>query len=167
MEKTKQKERTRLLVLNAVVAAVYVAGTLLIAPISQGPVQFRISESLNHVVVFDKRLRWGVIGGVFLFNLMFSYFGVMDVIFGTAQTFLALSATALLDPKKVSVKWRLFWNTVFFTVSMAIIAWMLHITSQAPFWITYAWTAFGEAVVMGISAVVFGLIAKNRGIKIN
>lgn len=162
MEKSNQADRTKILVLNGIIAAIYVVVSFLISPIAQGPFQFRISECLNHSVVYDKRLRWGVLGGVFLYNLMFSSFGILDVVFGTAQTFLALTATAMLDPKKVSTNWRLFWNTVFFTVSMALIAWMLHITIKVPFWITYATTAFGEAVVMGISAFIYAFIASNR-----
>lgn len=150
----RKNNKTKFLVLNGIITAMYVVVSFMITPIAQGPFQFRISESLNHLVVFNKRLRWGVLGGVILYNLLFSEFGWLDVFFGSVQTFLALSATAWLDTKKVSVKARLVWNTIFFTVSMALIAWMLHLAIDLPFWITYGTTALGEAVVMGISAPI-------------
>ena len=43
--------------------ALYLALTILVAPVSSGPIQFRISESLNHLVVFNRKLLWGVLGG--------------------------------------------------------------------------------------------------------
>ena len=39
----------------AVVAALYLVITLIIAPISYGPIQFRISESLNFLALHNKR----------------------------------------------------------------------------------------------------------------
>lgn len=51
----------------------------MVSPIAQGPIQFRISESLNHIVVFNRKLMWGVVMGVVMFNLFFSEGGMLDV----------------------------------------------------------------------------------------
>ena len=43
------------LVTNAVVAALYVAVTGVLAPISFGALQFRVAEIFNHLIVFNKK----------------------------------------------------------------------------------------------------------------
>lgn len=153
MQTTYQSStKLRTLVANGVIVAVYLALTILVKPIASGAFQFRISESLNHLVVFNKKLMWGVLGGVVLYNMLFSEFGWLDVVFGGTQTFLSLGLTALLSKYVKNIKLRLVLNTLIFTISMALIAWMLNMTVSAPFWLTYGTTAFGEFVVMALSA---------------
>lgn len=72
----------------AVVAALYVVITLVIAPISYGPVQFRISESLNFLALHNKRYIWAVSIGVFIAN--FLTYGPIDMIVGSVSTFIFL-----------------------------------------------------------------------------
>lgn len=58
MQKTvsaRQSSRTRNITLTAIVAALYAAITLVIAPIGFGPVQLRLSEGLNHLSAWNKR----------------------------------------------------------------------------------------------------------------
>jgi uncharacterized membrane protein len=45
-------------------------------------------------------------------------------------------------------------NTLFFTASMFLIALMLNITLDLPFWPTYGTTALSELIIMTISAPV-------------
>lgn len=156
---TKSSKKTRLLVFNGLVAAMYVALSL-ISPFSQGAIQVRVSESLNHLVVFNKKLMWGVLAGVVTYNLLFSEFGWFDVVFGGGQTLIALSLTVFVSKFVKDIKWRLVLNTVFFTVSMAMIAWMLKLTIGLPFWLTYGSTALSEAVTMGITAPFMYVIGR-------
>ncbi|MGM0254896.1 hypothetical protein IGJ99_002485 [Enterococcus sp. AZ095b] len=138
-------------VINGLIMALYLALTILVAPVSSGPIQFRISESLNHLVVFNRKLLWGVLGGVIVYNAIYG-FGVMDVIFGGGQTLLALGLTALIQNKVKNVKVRLALNTVFFTISMFMIAYMLVPTGGQAFWTTYGTLALSEFIVMAVSA---------------
>jgi uncharacterized membrane protein len=124
-----------------------------ILPFSSGAIQFRLSESLNHLVVFNRKLMWGVFGGVLVYNLFFG-FGILDVLFGGSQTLLALTLTALLQNIIKNVKLRMVLNTLFFTASMFLIALMLNITLDLPFWPTYGTTALSELIIMTISAPV-------------
>ncbi len=62
--------RIRVITANAIITALYVALSF-ISPLSSGAIQFRLSESLNHLVVFNKKLLWGVFAGVVVFNLLF------------------------------------------------------------------------------------------------
>lgn len=149
-----QNKKTRGLLLNGIVAAMYLALTILVSPVASGPIQFRISESLNHLVVFNKKLIWGVFFGVILYNLMFSEFGILDVIFGGSQTLAALLVTRFLKQYIKDTRWLLTANVVVFSISMVLIAWMLYMTIDVPFWLTYGWTALSEFIVMGIAAPV-------------
>ncbi len=58
MQKTKSRQRLSVIVVNGIIMALYLALTILVAPVSSGPIQFRISESLNHLVVFNRKLLW-------------------------------------------------------------------------------------------------------------
>ena len=140
MERTKSRQRLMVVVINGLIMALYLALTILVAPVSSGPIQFRISESLNHLVVFNRKNYYGgVLGGVIVYNAIYG-FGVMDVIFGGGQTLLALGLTALIQNKVKNVKVRLALNTAFFTISMFMIAYMLVPTGGQAFWTTYGTT---------------------------
>lgn len=156
---TKSREKTKFLVLNGLIAAMYLALSL-VSPFSQGAIQLRISESLNHLVVFNKKFRWGVVGGVVLYNLLFAELGWVDVLFGGGQTLLALSLTVLISRVVSDLKVRLILNTVFFTVSMGLIALMLHLYLGLPFWLTYGTTALSEFIMLGLSAPVMHYVGK-------
>ncbi|MGX7195714.1 QueT transporter family protein [Enterococcus olivae] len=149
MEKRNNSVQT--LTINAIIMGLYVVLSL-IGP-SSGAIQFRVSESLNHLVVFNRKLIWGVFGGVIIFNLFFGY-GILDVVFGGAQTLLALAATAFLHKYVQDRKLLMVLNILFFTVSMFMIAIMLNITLDLPFWPTYGTTALSELIIMSISAPV-------------
>lgn len=152
-------KKTKILVLNGIIAAMYLALSM-ISPLSQGAIQLRVSESLNHLVVFNKKLMWGVLGGVVLYNMLFSEFGWLDVIFGGGQTFLALGLSALLGKYIPDVKKRLILNTLLFTLSMCMIAWMLHLAIELPFWLTYGTTALSEFIMMSLAAPIMYIIGQ-------
>ncbi|MFZ8763368.1 QueT transporter family protein [Enterococcus diestrammenae] len=156
INRTGTLSNVRVLTINGVVAALYVALSL-ITPFAAGPVQFRISEALNHLVVFNKKFLWGIFLGCVLYNALFGY-GMMDVLFGGGQTLLALTATSLLQKKIANPKLRLAANTLFFTASMFLIAIMLHITAAAPFWATYGTLALSEAIVLVLTAPLMYLL---------
>lgn len=142
---------TMTLVINALVAALYIA-LCFVGPAS-GPIQFRIAESLNHLVVFNKKLIWGVLLGVVIFNQFFGY-GGLDTLFGGGQTLIALGISALLQDKIKNVKVRLALNVFVFTVTMFMIAILLQLTAGAPFWATYGTLALSEFIIMALSAPV-------------
>ena len=143
---------------NAIIMGLYVVLSLVL-PFSSGAIQFRLSESLNHLVVFNRKLLWGVFGGVIIYNLFFG-FGILDVVFGGGQTLLALLLTASLHKIVPNIKARLALNVLFFTASMFMIALMLMMTADLPFWPTFATTALSEFIIMTISAPVMYWINK-------
>lgn len=69
-------------------AAAYAALTVLLAPISYGAVQFRVSEALCILPFFVPCAAWGLFVGCAAANLI-SAAGPLDVIFGSLATLLA------------------------------------------------------------------------------
>src|SRR5690554_3729179 len=71
------------------IAALYIAVTLVVAPVGFGPIQFRLSEMFNYLALLHKRYVIAVTVGVMIVNF-FSPFGLIDVIVGGLSTFLVL-----------------------------------------------------------------------------
>ena len=76
---------TRSLAAAAIVGAAYAALTLFLAPISYGPVQFRISEALTILPLFTASAVPGLFIGCFLANLLGGSV-VLDVVAGSVAT---------------------------------------------------------------------------------
>ena len=101
-----QKKNAVLRIAAAViVAAAYAALTVLLAPISYGPVQFRVSEALTVLPFFMPCTVWGLWIGCILANL---YTGtVADILFGSLATLLAALCTAWFGKRGNTVKNRI------------------------------------------------------------
>ncbi len=80
------------LVRGAVIAALYTVLTTLTAPISFGPIQFRISEALTVLPFIMPEAVLGLTVGCFISNLLVS--NIFDIIFGTLATFVAALITS-------------------------------------------------------------------------
>lgn len=82
----------------AVIAAVYAGLTMFLAPISYGPIQFRISEALCILPFFFPFSTWGLFIGCILANLLSAY-GAIDVVFGSLATLLAAVTTMMIGKR--------------------------------------------------------------------
>ena len=76
------------IVLNGIIAALYAVVTYVCTPLSYSFMQFRFSELLNLFVFFNPTTTVGLTLGCLLANL-FSTVGPLDIIMGTATTFVA------------------------------------------------------------------------------
>lgn len=85
---------------SSIIAALYVVLTWVLSPISYGAIQFRISEILILLVVFNKKYAIGLILGCFIANTI-SPLGWFDMVFGTLATILAI--IPMLFVKKVYI----------------------------------------------------------------
>ena len=156
------QSRLREVILNGLVAALYVVLSLFpgMLGFASGAIQFRVSEGLNHLVVFNKKYLWGVFGGVIVFNFFFSSENkLLDTLFGGGQTLLALLVLTLVMPYLKKTWQKMVLNIVLFTVSMCLIAWMIVLTGSTasttiPFWPTYLSLAISEGVIMTITAPI-------------
>ncbi|RHW41460.1 QueT transporter family protein [Neobacillus notoginsengisoli] len=152
--------KNRTLAVNALIAALYIVVTMLVAPLSFSNIQFRLSEMFNHLVVFNKKYFFGIIVGVFLANLFFSPNPALDLVFGFGQSVIALLIT-IFSCRFIKGIWaRMAVNTVVFTFTMFLIAWELNIAMKWPFFATWLTVAIGEFVVMAVGAPLMVAINK-------
>lgn len=149
----------------AIIAALYVVITLLIAPIAFGPVQFRISESLNFLALHNKRYIWAITIGVFIANFM--TYGIIDMVVGASSTFIFLCLGRWLGNQivdklgqskknKLSPQWiRYITLTVVFALSMfTTTTTIVLVGADAAFLPTYISLAISEFLAMTLGMFV-------------
>ena len=95
---------TRKLTAAAVTGAAYAALTMLLAPISYGAIQYRVSEVLCILPFFIPCTAWGLFAGCAIANLL-SAAGIFDVVFGSLATLLAALCTAWLGRGRGAQSW--------------------------------------------------------------
>lgn len=104
---------TRKLAVCSMIAALYTAVSLALAPLTFGVVQMRISEALGLLAVFSPVGVWGVTLGCLLSNVLGVCLGVTlppDIIFGTLATLIASTLTYRL--RNVRVRHIPVWSAV-------------------------------------------------------
>lgn len=143
------------LTLSALIAALYVALTLLFKPISfgEGMIDFRISEALTILPVLFFPAVPGVTLGCLLANLLGSA-TPWDVLFGTLATLLAAMATRRLRGNV----WLAALPPV--VLNAAIVGPMLHLTIGLPLLPIILSVAVGEAVVVYALGVPLTMVLK-------
>jgi uncharacterized membrane protein len=158
---SSSKMGTKQLVSTAVIAALYVAITFVFSAVSFGPIQFRVAEMLNCLVVYDKRYIWGISLGVLISNLQ-SSLGIIDITWGTLTTIITLTIVYLVIRKIDSIPLRLVVCVVITTVLMGfLVALELTYVLKVPFFMTWASVSVGEFGVMFIGAFVMYVLGKN------
>lgn len=95
--------KLRRILISATIAGIYAAATLLLMPISFGPVNFRISEALTLLPFFSPYAVAGVTIGCLISNLLSPY-GILDMIFGTLATFIAALLTYYIGKSNIKFK---------------------------------------------------------------
>jgi uncharacterized membrane protein len=75
------KLTTTQVVRTAVIAALYALFTVAIAPLSYGPIQFRVAEAFKVFVLFDPLYALGIGIGTFFGNLASPFVGPWELIF--------------------------------------------------------------------------------------
>lgn len=86
---------TQRLTQGAVIAALYVALTLVFAPISFGPMQLRVAEALTILPLFTSAAIPGLFVGCLLANLLGGA-AVLDVVLGSIATLIGAAAGYML-----------------------------------------------------------------------
>lgn len=146
-------EKIRRIAFNALVAALYVVGTLLCYPFAFMGVQFRFSEILVLLCFFRKDYAFGLTIGCAIVNL-FSSIGLIDVAFGTTATLLACLAICFSKHLIVAI-----WAPVI--ANAFIVAAELTIMFEEPYFISALQVGLGELAVMAVGYIIFFLLRKN------
>ncbi|MCS1381215.1 QueT transporter family protein [Lysinibacillus sphaericus] len=156
--------KVKFLAASGIIAALYIAVTMLVAPFGFTEVQFRVSEIFNHLVAFNPRFAVGIIMGVFISNL-FSPLGAYDLVFGVGQTMITLGLLIVICKFVQNIWARLIINTFLFTSTMFIIAFELNIALELPFLWTWLTVAAGEFVVLAVGAPIMYMLNKRLNFK--
>lgn len=156
--------KVKFLAASGIIAALYIAVTMLVAPFGFTEVQFRVSEIFNHLVAFNPRFAVGIIMGVFISNL-FSPLGAYDLVFGVGQTMITLGLLIVICKFVQNILARLIINTFLFTSTMFIIAFELNLALELPFLWTWLTVAAGEFVVLAVGAPIMYMLNKRLNFK--
>ena len=127
----------RPLALGGMIAALYAALTVLLAPLSYGPVQFRFSEGLTLLPYFLPEAIPGLTVGCLIANL-FGGYGAIDGIVGSGATLLAGVLSYRMPHLGLAALPPIL-------VNMLLIGGMLHVLIGVPLVATCFYVGLGEA----------------------
>ena len=156
--------KVRFIATTGIIAALYIAVTMLVAPFGFTEVQFRVSEMFNHLVAFNPRFAVGIILGVFISNL-FSPLGWYDLVFGVAHSAITIGTFIFICKFVKNIIARLVINSLLFTCTMFIIAFELNLALELPFFWTWLTVAAGEFVVLAVGAPIMYTLNKRLNFK--
>lgn len=149
---------TKKLLKVSLVAAIYAVITYVLAPISFGAVQFRLSEVMTLLAFIDPLYVPALTLGCGIANL-FSPAGVIDVIVGTAATFIATFAMS----KSKNVIIASLYPTI---VNAVMIGAMLYYAFNLPLVLSALQIGAGEFVVVTLIGVpIFKLLSRDKNLK--
>lgn len=149
-----KKIDVKTIAINAVIAAIYAALTIGLAPISYGQIQMRISEMMIFLAFYNKKYIPGLVLGCFIANVP-SSLGFYDMIFGTFATLLAVIAMNKVSNRYVG-------GLLGGLINGIIVGLELTFAFSTPFLLNAVYVFIGEAVVLEIGAFLFGLVEKNQ-----
>lgn len=89
---------TKFIVKAGIIAAIYIILTVVMGETGFGPIQFRISEAMTILPLFEPAAIPGLFVGCFLSNI-FGGFGLIDIVFGSLTTLVAAYITSKMPNK--------------------------------------------------------------------
>lgn len=148
-----------MLVKASLIAALYVVLSVVLAPVSYGPIQFRVSEVLILLCFFRKDYVYSITIGCFIANFFNPIPGMLlfDLIFGTFHS--ALSAFIISRMKNI------YLASLVPTLFMFIIGLELYYVLELPFWITLIALMGSEFIIVSLIGIpIFKLISRNNSL---
>ena len=130
----------------AIIAATYTVVTVILAPISYGSIQVRLSEALTlcHFIWVPAAISLWL--GCMLANYLGGT-GIIDIIFGSLLTLIA----GLFTAKSKNLYTAGIYPVLFNAFGVALI---LHYTVKSPYWLTVLYVAFGQFVSVYIVGII-------------
>ncbi len=144
----------KLIVINAMIASIYAALTLVISPIAYSEIQFRLSEIMVFLAFYNRKYIPGLIIGCIVANL-FSPMGLLDVIFGTISTIIVCISMYLIKNRYLAA-------IIGALITGIIIGGELWYAYQIPYLINALYVAIGELIVLIIGAFIFNILEHNN-----
>ncbi len=159
---------TARLVKIAIIASLYAAMTIVIAPISYGPIQFRVAELFKVFVLFDPYVTLGIGFGTFFANLASPFVGPLELIW-MPLTDMAGGIVAWGLFRLMQQRWPAVPMALYAATTGAAVGLMLFILGMGGFWYLAALVTSSELVILvgGVPIVVMiADVLKRRGLKI-
>jgi len=150
---------TRYIAQVGIIASLYAAVTIALAPISYGPIQVRVSEALTVLPYLTPAAIPGLFVGCVVANI-YGGLGIYDIVGGSLCTLLAAFLTYLLSRTRKPI----FAPLPPVVVNALGVSLYLHLLFQLPYWITVAYIAIGEigaCFVLGYPLLLIILRRKN------
>lgn len=145
---------------SAIIAALYVVTTWLLAPISYGAIQFRISEVLMLLVVLNPKFSFALILGCFISNTT-SSLGWYDMVFGTLATIIAIIPMCFIRKMPIAAIFPVLSNAFIVSLELGIAFNLWNIA----YWYNVFTIALGEAVVLYLLGIpLTSAISKNESL---
>ena len=147
---------TRSMCISAVIGALYAALTLLLAPISYGSIQLRISEALTLLPMLLPQAIPGLFVGCLVANLFSPMVTLWDIIFGSLATLLAAVGTySFRKSPLLAAACPVIANGV-------IVGLVLAFSFHLPIPVTMAQVAMGETGAVIIGFVLLSTLKKTK-----
>jgi len=160
------KLSTTHVVRTAVIAALYAVFTVAIAPLSYGPIQFRVAEAFKVLVLFDPLYALGIGIGTFFGNLASPFVGPWELIF-MPLTDMAGGVLAYFLYRWTSRRYPIPVLIIYAITTSLSVGLMLTVLGAGGFWILAASVAVSEIIILIAGYPLMAWIArllKVRGI---
>lgn len=145
-----KKYNINYLVKAGVIAAIYFVLTVFLEPISYGLIQFRLSEALTILPLFEPAAIPALFIGC-LFANVYGGLGLVDIVFGSLTTLAAAYLTSKMPNKYFAVLPPVLLNA--FVVSI----WVSKLANM-PYLVAVGTIGFGEFVSAGILGIMLAAI---------
>lgn len=158
--------KARTLAYGAMLAALYVALTylqnILLPGSTSMAIQLRVSEALCVLALFSPAAVFGLTVGCFLFNLSYAHALPLDILVGTAATFLSTGGMYLT--RRWTVKgYPLLGMLLPAVCNGLLVGWELAVYIGGGVWLNAFYVALGEAIVLLTlgTALFFAIKSRN------
>lgn len=142
------KINIKYMVKAGIIAAIYFVVTVIIGPFGYGVVQFRLSEALTILPMFESAAIPGLAIGCFFANIAGSPYGLADIVFGSLTTLLAAYITSKIKNKYIAVLPPILLNALIVPIYISAI-------DKVPYLMNVGTIGFGEFLSAGILGVIF------------
>ena len=157
------RERLRKLAQAALIAALYVALTVIFAPIGFGEIQVRIAEALTILPVFSSSAVIALFVGCILGNL-FGGAILPDIIFGSIATLIGAIGTYALRKKPIYIA---VLPPIISNVCIIPLILRFAYKVELPIWLMMLTVGAGEVISCGVLGILLYEAIKRHGIKLH
>ena len=149
----------RMIAENSIIAAIYVALTLLVPVLSFGPIQCRFSEALVLLCFWRPDITIGLTIGCLISNGIGAALTInpaIDMLIGTSATLFSCLLISFFS-KRLCI--ACIWPVLFNGIIVGSELYFMGFASDTPLWMSCAFVAAGEAVAMAAGYALWAILA--------